>query len=351
VTRSWIDALPEVVVVVGGGGVGKTSLAAATALASARAGTPTLVMTFDPSRRLKDSLGIGEGSGAVAVRGPAGETLGGGLEASLLDARATFDALVRRYAPDAAAAARILDNRFYRELGGGLAGILEYMAVERLFEVSTEGRHGRVVLDTPPTAQALDFLDAPRRIVSFLDAGGGRAPARPWFDGRGRLAVGGPLRRPLERLVDRVIGLGLAREIAELLAAFEPLFRGFRERAFAVEELLRSARTRFVLVCGPDAQRLPDVLFFARALVERGMALDRVVVNRLHPRVRRPPAEGEPEPLRLLRALGERDAAAVARLRTLLGSGWPVLEVPMLAEEPASLERVATLADLLAATG
>ncbi|HVS13611.1 MAG TPA: ArsA-related P-loop ATPase [Thermoanaerobaculia bacterium] len=350
-TRSWIHELPEVVVVGGAGGVGKTSLAAAIALASARGDARTLVMTFDPARRLKDSLGVEAAATPVAVRLPGGQPPGASLEASLLDARASLDGLVRRYAPDPRTAARIFDNRFYRQLGGGLAGILEYMAVERLFEAVTEGRYDRIVLDTPPTAQALDFLDAPRRIVSFLDVSGGRAAARPWFDSRGRLAMGGPLRRPLERLADRVVGLGLVREIAELLAAFQPLFAGFRERAGEVEALLRSARTRFVLVAGPDLQRVPDVLFFARALVERGMALDRVVVNRVQPRVARAPADGEPEPLALLRSLGERDAAGSGRLRQLLGAEWPVLEVPMLAREPASLERLATLAERLAASG
>jgi anion-transporting ArsA/GET3 family ATPase len=218
------------------------------------------------------------------------------------------------------------------------------MAVERLFEVVAAGRHDRIVLDTPPTAQALDFLDAPRRIVSFLDAGGGRAPRRPWFDQRGRLAVGGPLRRPLERLVERVVGLDLVREMAELLAAFEPLFEGFRERAAAVEELLRSERTGFLLVAGADRQRLPDVLFFARSLVEREMRLDRVVVNRVQPTVEQAPAAGEPAAITFVRALGEQDARAVDRLRSLLGERWPVVVLPMLAREPSSLDGLEALA-------
>jgi len=341
--ESWVAALPPVVVVVGAGGVGKTSVAAALALLSARAGDRTLVMTFDPSHRLKDSLGVGGAKGAEVV--PVGDQpIGAGLEASLLDARATFDGLVRRYAPDEASARRVLENPFYRELGEGLSGILEYMAVERLFEVVANGRHARIVLDTPPTAQALDFLDAPRRIVSFLDAGGSRAARRPWFDQRGRLAVGGPLRRPLERLVERVVGLDLVREMAELLAAFEPLFQGFRERAVAVEELLASERSRFLLVAGPDRQRLPDALFFARSLVDRGMRLDRVVVNRVLPRVGRAERSGEPPAISLLRALGEHDGTSVERLRSLLGLEWPVVELPMMPREPSNLDALEELA-------
>jgi anion-transporting ArsA/GET3 family ATPase len=173
---------------------------------------------------------------------------------------------------------------------------------------------------------------------------------RPWFDQRGRLALGGALRRPLERLADRVVGLGLVREIAEFLTAFEPLFAGFRQRASAVEALLTSARTRFVLVSGPDPQRVSDVLFFARALTERGMTLDRVVINRVHPRVAAARQTDEIAALSRLRVLGERGAAAIDTVRTLLGARWPVLEVPLLANEPASLDRLVELSELLSAT-
>jgi len=148
-------------VVVGSGGVGKTTLAAALGLSAARAGRRTLVMTFDPSLRLKDALGVGERARDQEV--PVRVDTPGRLDVSLLDARATFDRLVLEYSPDEAAARRILDNRFYRHLAGGLAGILEYMAVERLFEVTAARRYDRIILDTPPTRQALDF---PRPIRS-----------------------------------------------------------------------------------------------------------------------------------------------------------------------------------------
>jgi anion-transporting ArsA/GET3 family ATPase len=155
------------IVVVGGGGVGKTTLAAALGLASAREGSDTLVMTFDPSARLKDALGVGEAARDREI--PVKADTPARLDASLLDARATFDRLVRRYAPDEASCQRILDNRFYHHLAGHLAGILEYMAVERLFEVAAERRYARVILDTPPTRQAIDFLEAPDRMIAFLE--------------------------------------------------------------------------------------------------------------------------------------------------------------------------------------
>ena len=141
----------RLIVVVGAGGTGKTTLAAALALGSAREGRRTLVMTFDPSLRLKDALGVGEAAKDEPVRvdaeGP------GQLDAALLDARRTFDRLIRTYAPDAAAAERIFSNRFYRDLAGNLAGILEYMATERLFEMRASGRYDRIILDTPPPAR------------------------------------------------------------------------------------------------------------------------------------------------------------------------------------------------------
>jgi len=340
------------VVVVGAGGVGKTTVAAALAVASARQGRDTLVETFDPSQRLKDALGVGEGARerpvAVTLEAP------GRLAASLLDAKGAFDRLVVRYAGGEAAQRRILHNRFYRHLSGSLAGVLEYMAVERLYELAQEKRYERVVLDTPPTAQALDFLDAPRRIVNFLDSGALRIALRPWFDEGGRLRPArrlGVLGRGVEAFFDTVVGLDLLRDMAEFFQALAPLFGGFRRRALAVEELLRRKETVFVLVASPAEERIPDTLFFARKLAERGLRLAAVVINRIHPPVPARPgreAPGWAEQRRLLAWLGERDARGVAALKALLGR-VPVVELPMLEEEPASLPALEGFAHLLAA--
>jgi len=345
-------------VVVGSGGVGKTTLAAALGISSARRGDDTLVMTFDPSLRLKDALGVGEEARerAVPVDLPSagdGEGAVGRLDASLLDARRTFDRLVARYAPDPEARDRILGNRFYEHLSGNLAGILEYMAVERLWEVAREGSYDRVVLDTPPTRQALDFLEAPGRIVGFLESGALKIALRPWFDAAGRLRGAsrlGPLGRGFERFLDEMVGLDLLRDMAEFFGAFEPLYEGFRERAREVEALLHSEETLFVLVAGPGEERVADTLFFARRLEEAGYRLGPVIVNRVHPEVEvgdAPEAEDgdpcTPDGRRLLAWLGARDRRGLAELRELLGSRRQVVDLPLLPDEPTG---IAALEDL-----
>lgn len=348
-----VQPAEPLVVVVGSGGVGKTTLAAALGVSGARSGRDTLVMTFDPSLRLKDALGVGD-----AARGREVEVDVGGegtLHASLLDAGQTFDRLVERYAPNEGARKRILGNRFYRHLAGSLAGVLEYMAVERLFEVAVEARYRQVILDTPPTRQALDFLQAPERIINFLDSGALRIALKPWFDASGHLrpvARLGPFGRNVEGFLDRLVGLDLLRDMAEFFQAFGPLYDGFRGRAREVQALLRSPRTIFVLVSGPGRERVADTLFFARHLREAGHRLGPLVVNRVHPEA--PEIAPAPDPLaaardgrQLLAWLGRRDRSGVDHLRSLLGGEQTLAAVPLLAEEPTTLNALAALGDLL----
>lgn len=337
-------------IVVGSGGVGKTTLAAAMGVLSARSGQDTLVMTFDPSLRLKDALGVGEEARQSEVR--VSFDASGGLWASLLDARRTFDSLVERYAPNEESRRRILENRFYQHLSGSLGGVLEYMAVERLFEVAAQGRFGQVILDTPPTRQALDFLEAPSRIIGFLDSGALRVALKDWFDEEGRLRASsrwGVLGRQAERFLDDVVGLDLLRDMAEFFQSFGPLFEGFRERAQAVEQLLRSPKTRFVLVSGPGHERIPDTLFFARRLEQAGYHLGPVVVNRVHPRFLIEgalPHSGDPcQPSgwELLSWLGERDQKGLAEMASLLSREQPVIDVPLMPGEPTDLASLEAL--------
>lgn len=370
---------PPLIVCVGSGGVGKTTLASAMGLVSAQAGHDTLVMTFDPSLRLKDTLGVGEAPGErdtgegdpgadpgpdmaeqdqevrVAIDAP------GSLHASLLDARRTFDRLVARHAPDDAARERILRNPYYDHLAGHLGGILEYMAVERLFEVAREGRYQRIILDTPPARQAIDFLEAPQRIVNFLDSGALKIALRRWFDEDGRLMPSrglGFLGRGVERFLDKIVGLKLLRDMSEFFQAFEPLFEGFRERAAEVEKLLAAPSTQFLLVAGPGEARNPDTLFFARKLQEAGWNLGPIVVNRVHPTSPRSEGVGtsgsadEAGPAAAGRALfawlGARHARGLTALRSLLPADQVVAEMPLEPDEPTDLASLAAMGERLA---
>ncbi len=348
----------RLVVVVGAGGVGKTTLAAGLGLCSAREGARTLVMTFDPSLRLKDVLGVGESARDRPVRVKSNTP--GPLDVILLDAKATFDRLIQRYAPDEAAARRISQNRFYRELAGSLAGILEYMAVERLFEVSREGNYDRIILDTPPTRQALDFLEAPERIISFLDSGALKLAinARATTGSRLKRATSKLAMKGAEGLADRLIRRKLLEDMLEFFIAFGPLYQGFRERAKQVQRLLREEETVFALVSGPGEDRIPDTMFFARKLVETGHRVGVVVVNQVHPAVRRSGPEGlthtgspiglprvlargpavrAPEDgIALMSYLGERDEEGVKSLKKLLKS-TQLAVLPLRPNPPSAL--------------
>jgi anion-transporting ArsA/GET3 family ATPase len=341
----------RLLVVVGAGGVGKTTLAAGLGLHSAREGARTLVMTFDPSLRLKDALGVGDSARDQAVRvktdAPAR------LDVILLDARQTFDRLIERYAPDQAAAARIYGNRFYHELAGNLAGILEYMAVERLFEVASAREYDRIILDTPPTRQALDFLEAPDRIVGFLDSGAVKLALKPWWEAGGGL-VRAPMRlaaKGVEGLADRLIGNRLLHDMLEFFRAFGPLYDGFRERATEVQKLLRDKETLFTLVAGPGEDRIPDAMFFARKLKEAGHRLGPIVVNQVHPKAARRPAgqpAGELEAgLALFAYLGARDHRGIEKLRKLLSKNEPLVVVPLQAAPPTTLAELEELGGLV----
>lgn len=311
-------------------------------------------MTFDPSLRLKDALGVAESARETAVEVELDST--GRLLASLLDAQQTFDHLVTEYAPDEESRSRILENRYYRHLAGSLAGVLEYMAVERLFAASKSGDYDRIILDTPPTRQALDFLEAPGRIVGFLDSGALRLALKSWFDDSGQLRPTrhlGAVGRRFERYLDEVVGLDLLRDMVEFFQAFGPLYDGFRERAKQVEMLLRSSDTLFVLVSGPGEEQIPDTLFFARRLQEAGYRLGPVVVNRMHPT----PGDLETEIAfrggevtsgrELVQWLGQRDALGFDKLQALLGADQPLVGIPLLSTEPSDLDSLADLAELV----
>jgi anion-transporting ArsA/GET3 family ATPase len=246
-----------------------------------------------------------------------------------LDTKRTFDDLVERYAPDAEARRRILDNRFYVQVSSALAGSHEYMAMERLLELSADDRFDLVVLDTPPTRHALDFLEAPERMMRFLDAGVLRWFLKPYFvAGRLTLKVATRTGAAAMRIADRYLGLQFLQDLSEFFLAFEGMYGGFKERAARVYDLLREDASGFVLVSSPSSLALEEALYFHRRLTEKQMPFAGFVVNRVRvdPDVREGSSAGAAHVApdlaeRLVRVYQEQqmlariDARRVSRLR------------------------------------
>ncbi len=267
----------SIVVCCGSGGVGKTTTAAALGLLAAGIGRRACVVTIDPARRLADALGALDVANVPhRIAGP----WPGELSAVMLDAKGTFDDLVRRYARDAVQAERILANRLYGNLVSVLSGTQEYMATEKLFELHEAGDFDLVVVDTPPTRNALDFLDAPRRLAGFLDNRIFRLLLTP---GRAYLRAMSVATQLLLRTLAKVAGSEIVEDTIAFFQAFEGMEEGFRDRAARVERLLAEEATGFVVVAAPRRDSVDEARFFASRLAANGHGLDVVVVNRVHP--------------------------------------------------------------------
>lgn len=273
-----VVARHRVVICAGSGGVGKTTTAAALAVHGAEQGRRTMVMTIDPARRLADALGLRSlGNEARKVR------IGGGsLDAMMLDQKGAWDALVERYAPSPEVSERILANRFYQHLSGSFAGSQEYMAIEQLAELHAGGRYDLIVVDTPPTRHALDFLDAPRRIAAFLDRQVIRWFVKPYFSaGWSTLRVVNRAAGSLLRRLEDATGVSALVEISDFFNAMSGLFEGFEARVQTVDKLLRSKQTAFVVVTSPEEQVLGEAEEFCRQLAALEVPLRAVVFNRV----------------------------------------------------------------------
>lgn len=364
----------RVIVCCGAGGVGKTTVSAAIALELARRGERAAVVTIDPARRLADALGMsGLGDEPRAAEREELERAGVPYEGALwglqLDAKATFDRLVARYAPDEEARDRILANRIYQHMSSAVAGSQEYMAVERLHELLEDARFDRVVLDTPPAENALDFLDAPERITRFV---GGKALRTLTTPASGATGVG---RRALAAgtsavmaVLRRVTGAELLDEIGEFLSSFEGMYAGFAERAAIVGQMLRSEEAAFVVVSAPQEEPAQAAVALARRLETDGFPFAGVVLNRVHDLP--PPAPVAARPLQAqledvgaanpsvladatLAALEDVRRVAIRDLdirEAIVGAvgAEPAASVPALAREPVDLEGLGQVAAALA---
>jgi anion-transporting ArsA/GET3 family ATPase len=287
-----LTAQRRTIICCGSGGVGKTTTAAVVAMQGARLGRKAMVVTIDPAKRLADALGLAGLSNVPSriedgLGGDGGDGGNGGdgawpgeLWAMMLDTKSTFDALVVKHAATPEQAERILANRFYRNISGALSGTQEYMAMEKLYELHEETDFDLVVVDTPPTRHALDFLDAPRRLSRFLDHRLFRMVVSP---SRGIVRAVNVAAQTFLRTVAKVVGGDVIDDAIAFFRAFEGMEEGFRLRARRVNELLAAPETAFVLVASPRRDTLDEAHFFARRLAEAGITVDGLVVNRVHP--------------------------------------------------------------------
>jgi anion-transporting ArsA/GET3 family ATPase len=279
----------EIIVCAGSGGVGKTTTAAAIAMRAAAEGRKTVVLTIDPARRLAVSLGLKELTNDPVKVGKrkfanAGIEPNGELYAMMLDTKTTFDRVVEQYAPNPDQARQIINNRFYRNISGTLSGTQEYMAMEKLYELYADGEYELIVIDTPPTRNALDFLDAPRRVTDFFESRVLRWFLLPYIKaGSGFMRVANIAATTFLRVVKRVIGSEALEDTAEFFKNLEGMYDGFKQRARDVAALLRSDVTSFVVVTSPSEDSVSEATFFASRLNESGLPFGALVVNRVHP--------------------------------------------------------------------
>ncbi|MCP3910180.1 MAG: ArsA family ATPase [Actinomycetia bacterium] len=285
----------EVVVCTGTGGVGKTTAAATIAIEGALQGQKAIVVTIDPARRLADALGIerqtgqdgrsvaGLGNEASMIEGP----WPGELWATMLDTRSTFDGLVARHAESLEQSEQILANPFYRNISAALSGTQEYMAMERLHTLHDTGEYDLIVVDTPPSRNALDFLEAPNQLARFLDHPVYRMLTAP---GRGVMKIVNVAAQTMLRTVGKLVGAGVLDDTIDFFRAFEGLEEGFRGRSLEVLALLESERTAFVLVASPRADTVAEAGWFANRLQEAAIEVGALVVNRMLPRFGTPDA-------------------------------------------------------------
>ncbi len=382
--RSFAQVLAEkqILVCVGSGGVGKTTTAAALALAGARAGRRTLVITIDPAKRLASSLGLAALGHEVQEVSPelvhAGTTGGASLSAMMLDQKRAFDEVVERHAKDPAAVKRILANPVYAQISGSLAGSQEYAAMAKLHELDATGRFDLIVVDTPPTSHALDFLDAPEKLTQAIDS-----PAIEWFrklQGGGRSGwslLGKSGSFVLARLA-KFVGSRFLDDLGVFFTEFNDILGGFRQRAEETFSLLRQPKVGFVLVSSPEPMALREALFFHERLVASKMPLAGFVINRVH--IHQP---GDAAPAAIERALATSphvqalamsgtslrmtaealaaahaeqellatvDDSALVRVREAAGADALVVRVPLAREDVHDVDRLIALGQILTAT-
>ena len=277
----------EIIVCVGCGGAGKTTVAAALALEAARRGRKALVLTIDPARRLADALGVGSlGNHPEAIPRETLDALGvpqrGNLSAVMLDIKRTFDDLVERFSESEEARNQVLENSIYQHASNALAGSVEYSAMEKVFELHESGAFDLIVVDTPPAQHALDFLEAPQRLLEFLDSRLVKMLIHPAFAaGRFGFRLFHRGTQRVLQFLERITGIGFLEDLSEFLIAFDAMAVGYRDRAHNVQSLLLGPRSSFVLVAGPGTESTRHATDFLDRLEGYGVPLAGVLLNRI----------------------------------------------------------------------
>jgi len=354
----------RMIICAGPGGVGKTTTAAAVAMGMASRGLRVAVVTIDPARRLANSLGLDTLSNEPALVDPVrftqhGVEMRGELWAMMLDAKRTFDALIERLAPDDRTRDEILANRIYSQISSAVAGSQEFTAIAKLYELDSDGRFDLIVLDTPPSRDALDFLDAPDRLTGFFQGRAIRMFLRPAglsgkLFGRGTSVV--------FALLKRVTGVDLLQDLSVFFRSLGGMIDSFSERAARVKALLRDPGTTFLLVTSPEREPVAEAIHFHRKLIEADMPFGGLVVNRLREADGLGADGGQPAGLAEtigdelarrvalsaagLSRLAARDAQNVERLRDTLG-GAPTVLVPQLEDDVHDVEGLARVLEYL----
>lgn len=347
----------QIIVCCGSGGVGKTTTAAAVALEAASRGKKAIVLTIDPAKRLATAMGVDALSNepreiSLPVTSPSLPRAR--LFAMMLDTKRTFDRLIEKYASSPQAREAILNNQLYQHMSNMIAGSQEYMAMEKLYEIYQEGDFDLLVLDTPPTRHALDFLEAPQRMVNITENSLLKWFLKPGFFAGTGLRVLGRGAEKILSVFDRLAGFGFLHELSEMVSLISSLLGGFHDRARSVYELLRKNFVGFLLVTSPSSVSIQDALYFHQKIKEYGLPFMGFVINRIHepggplkeeeltllsPSLR----EKVLQQLRNYEQLALRDQRAIALLKKMGGKNVLYASVPLFGADVHDLDGLVRL--------